>query len=229
VEFEEELSRVLPSDLPHRDRLIQKAAHHLELIHAVNDRMNLTRITSAREAAIKHVYDSVAPWHHFWGVKRILDAGTGAGFPGIPLAIVLPDTRFTLAEATHKKARFVDAAVESLELSNVHVVAQRAEERAAQRKPEVIVARAVAPMSRILEIFRIPLKQGARLLLYKGRNVEAELAEALKHRISAQVLCRYELPDGCGSRALIEITLNSGQHATRHRQPPARRAAQPRD
>jgi 16S rRNA (guanine527-N7)-methyltransferase len=171
--------------------------------------MNLTRITNAREAAIKHIYDSVAPWQHFQGAKRILDAGTGAGFPGIPLAIVLPDTRFTLAESIQKKARFVDSTVESLELANVHVVAQRAEERALQRKPEIITARAVAPMSRILEMFHKPLKQGMRLLLYKGRNVEAELAEAHKHRVCAQILCHYELPEGCGSRTLIEVKLHS--------------------
>lgn len=207
MEFEEELRRVLPPELPYRERLIQKAAQHLHLIHAVNEHMNLTRIMNAREAAIKHIYDSVAPWQHFQGAKRILDAGTGAGFPGIPLSIVLPDSRFTLAESIQKKARFVDWTVESLELANVHVVAQRAEERALQRKPEIITARAVAPISRILEMFHQPLKQGARLLLYKGRNVEAELAEAHKHRVCAQILCHYELPEGCGSRTLIEVKL----------------------
>jgi 16S rRNA (guanine527-N7)-methyltransferase len=207
VEFTEELRRVLPAEVPYRERLIEKGAHHLHLIHAVNEHMNLTRITNAREAAIKHIYDSVAPWRHFQGAKRILDAGTGAGFPGIPLSVVLPETRFTLADSIQKKARFVDSTVESLELANVHVVAQRAEERALQRRPEIITARAVAPMSRILEMFHKPLKQGARLLLYKGRNVEAELAEAHKHRVCAQILCHYELPEGCGSRTLIEVRL----------------------
>ncbi len=213
MQFEEELSRVLPADIPHRERLIQKAAQHLHLIHAVNERMNLTRIVSAREAAIKHVYDSVAPWRHFTGVKRILDAGTGAGFPGVPLSLVFPETRFTLAESIQKKARFVDSAVESLELSNVHVTNERAEERAFRRKPEVITARAVAPMARILEMFHKPLKQGARLLLYKGRNVEAEVAEAHKHGACAQILIHYELPEGCGSRTLIEVKLPRGQLA----------------
>jgi 16S rRNA (guanine527-N7)-methyltransferase len=213
VQFEEELRRVLPPDLPHRDRLIEKAAHHLHLIHAVNEHMNLTRITTAREAAIKHVYDSVAPWRHFEGARLILDAGTGAGFPGIPLSLVLPETRFTLADSIQKKARFVDSIVESLELPNVHVVAQRAEERAVLRKPDIITARALAPMSRLLEVFHKPLKQGARLLLYKGRSVEAELAEAHKHRVSAEILCHYELPEGCGSRTLIEVKVNRGEPA----------------
>src|ERR1700722_12486766 len=103
VEFAAELDRVLPQDIPHRERLIEKAAAHLTLILAANEHFNLTRIINAPEAAIKHVFDS----------------GTGAGFPGVPLSLVLPDVRFTLAESTQKKARFVDGAVESLELHNV--------------------------------------------------------------------------------------------------------------
>lgn len=210
MKFAEELGRVLPPDIPHRERVIEKAAQHLQLIAAVNDHMNLTRITSAREAAIKHVYDSIAPWRNFHGAKRVMDAGTGPGFPGIPLALVLPQTRFALAESIQKKARFVDSAVDSLELPNVHVLAQRAEERALAGKPEIITARALAPMARILEIFRLPLKHGVRLLLYKGPSVEAELLEAHKQGVSAEILCRYELPDGCGSRTLLEVTMKRG-------------------
>jgi 16S rRNA (guanine527-N7)-methyltransferase len=205
VQFAEELTRVLPSDLPHRDRLIEKAAQHLLLILAANLQMNLTRIVSPQQAAVKHVFDSVAPWRHFAGVKRVLDAGTGAGFPGVPLAVVLPEVRFTLAESIQKKARFVDAAVESLELHNVHVRAERAEQIALSQCPEIITARAVAPLHRILDLFAAPLKRGARLILYKGPEVEAELAEAAKHRVLAEVLCRYQLPDDLGARTLLSI------------------------
>ncbi len=196
---------MLPPDIPHRDRLILKAAQHLRLIVSTNEYMNLTRITTPQQAAIKHVYDSVAPWRHFHGVKRVLDAGTGAGFPGIPLSLALPEIRFTLSESTQKKARFVDSAVESLELANVHVVAQRAEERAASRHPDIITARAVAPMARIIELFRAALREGTRIILYKGPDVESELAEAKKHRVTVDVLCRYELPDGLGHRTLLEL------------------------
>jgi 16S rRNA (guanine527-N7)-methyltransferase len=205
VYFEEELERVLPGDIPRREQVIEKTAQHLHLIAVANEQMNLTRITSAREAAIKHVYDCVAPWRHFRGAKRVLDAGTGAGFPGIPLAVALPEVRFVLAEATQKKARFVDHAVEALELANVQVVGQRAEERAAARRPEIITARAIAPMARILDSFGQALKGGSRLLLYKGGHVDGELAEAHKRRVRAEVLFRYELPDGCGWRTLIEV------------------------
>jgi 16S rRNA (guanine527-N7)-methyltransferase len=206
VQFTEELARVLPSDLPNRDPLIEKAAQHLQLIASANEFMNLTRITDPREAVIKHVYDSVAPWQHFRNARRVLDAGTGAGFPGIPLSVVLPEVRFVLAESTQKKARFVDSAVESLHLPNVHVFAQRAEEIAINQRPDVIVARAVAPISRIVDLFGKALKNGTRLILYKGPDVENELNDAANHRVRANVLCRYNLPNGLGARSLIEIT-----------------------
>jgi 16S rRNA (guanine527-N7)-methyltransferase len=205
VQFDEELARILPLDIPHRERLIEKAAQHLVQILSVNEYMNLTRITDPKQAAIKHVYDSVAPWQHFRGVKKVLDAGTGAGFPGIPLSLVLPDVRFTLSESVQKKARFVDSVVESLELPNVHVVAQRAEERAASRHPDIITARAMAPIPRIVDLFGNALKEGVRLILYKGPDIEAELEEIQKRHLAADVLCRYELPDGLGTRTLVQI------------------------
>jgi 16S rRNA (guanine527-N7)-methyltransferase len=145
------------------------------------------------------------PWRHFAQARRILDAGTGAGFPGVPLSVVLPDVRFTLAESTQKKARFVDGAVESLELGNVRVVAARAEATALVEMPDIITARAVAPLHRILDLFARPLKQGARLILYKGPDIEGELAEAKRHRVTAEVLCRYELPGGFGTRTLVSV------------------------
>jgi 16S rRNA (guanine527-N7)-methyltransferase len=205
VEFAAELARVLPEDIPHRERLIEKSAAHLSLILGANEHFNLTRIINAPEAAIKHVFDSVAPWRFFAGARRILDAGTGAGFPGVPLSLVLPEVRFTLAESTQKKARFVDGAVESLHLPNVEVLAERAEQVALAWRPDIITARAVAPIHRLIDIFAKPLKQGARLILFKGPEVGAELAEARKHRIKVEELWRYELPDGMGTRVLLAI------------------------
>jgi len=205
VEFAEELARVLPQDIPHRERLIEKAAAHLTLILAANEHFNLTRIVNAPEAAIKHVFDSVAPWRHFAGARRVMDAGTGAGFPGVPLALVLPEVQFTLAESTQKKARFLGGAVERLELHNVDVVADRAEQVALEQRPDVITARAVAPLDRLLDLFAKPMTLGARLVPYKGPEVQAELAQVKKYRIKAEELSRYELPDGMGTRVLLAI------------------------
>jgi 16S rRNA (guanine527-N7)-methyltransferase len=205
VQFEKELARVLPLGIPERQRLIEKAGQQLALIASANEYMNLTRITNPQEAAIKHVYDSVAPWRHFRDAKKVLDAGTGAGFPGIPLAVILPNVHFTLSESVQKKARFVDSLVESLELVNVDVVPERAEKSAAIHYADIITARAMAPMNRIIDLFAGVLRKGARLILYKGPDVEPELAAARERHFAAQVLCRYELPDGLGTRTLLEL------------------------
>jgi 16S rRNA (guanine527-N7)-methyltransferase len=209
VPFESELNQVLPPDLPERDLTIRKCAEHLELIVEANQHLNLTRITTPREAAIKHVVDSVIPWRLFAGAKHVLDAGTGPGFPGVPLALVLPAIRFTLAESIQKKARFVETALVKLELPNVEVSARRAEEVWRERRADVITARAFAPVSRTLGLFGPALKAGIKILLYKGPDAEREIAESAKEcaklRVRAEVVMRYDLPDSLGARTIVQI------------------------
>jgi 16S rRNA (guanine527-N7)-methyltransferase len=209
--FEKELEEVLPMDLPERARLIEKGARHLELIEEANRQFNLTRIVSPREAAIKHVLDSILPWRLLAGAGRVLDAGTGAGFPGIPLALALPETRFTLADSTQKKARFVERAIQDLEIRNADVSARRAEEWLAGGRVDVVTARAVAPLERAIPLFLQAVKGGARILLYKGPDVEQEIAnasqEARKRKVRIEIAMRYELPEGQGSRTVVELTL----------------------
>jgi len=209
IPFEDELNLVLPADLPNREALIHGAAKHLALIVEVNKHFNLTRITSPREAAIKHVLDSVMPWRLFAGARHVLDAGTGAGFPGIPLALVLSETSFTLAESIQKKARFVESVLDELKLPNAAITSQRAEEL----KADIIIARALAPIPRVLALFRPALRAGTRILLYKGPDVEKEIAEAAaearKIRARMNVVMRYDLPDSLGSRTIVQITVQA--------------------
>jgi 16S rRNA (guanine527-N7)-methyltransferase len=209
VSFEQSLSQVLPEDLPHRDELITKGARHLELVVEANKIMNLTRIVDSHEAAVKHVLDSVTPWRRLAGVKTILDAGTGAGFPGIPLAIVLPDVHFVLSESIQKKARFVSSVVETLRLANVTVTAERAESFLGKKHAQVVLARAVAPIAKALELFAPAIKKGTLLLLYKGPDVSKEMEEAqplLKRaKIVARIVESCELPNEMGARTLVEL------------------------
>jgi 16S rRNA (guanine527-N7)-methyltransferase len=207
--YTEELDRALPHDLPHRQVVIAKTAQHLALIEEANRQFNLTRITGPWEAAIKHVLDSVMPWRLFVGARHVLDAGTGAGLPGIPLALVLPEVRFTLSESTLKKARFVEAAVEKLQPGNVKVEARRAEELARDGAFDIITARAVAPLERAVGLFAPAIAQGSRMLLYKGPDAGQEIAEAAaearKRRIRMEVVLSYELPDSAGARTIVEM------------------------
>src|SRR5919202_2075982 len=96
ADFAAELEAILPPDLPSRERVVSLGARHLSLVTAINEQMNLTRITSPREAAVKHILDSVLPWTYLAKARIILDLGSGAGFPGIPHAPVLPEKRFLL-------------------------------------------------------------------------------------------------------------------------------------
>lgn len=207
VPFADHLAALLPIDLPNRGALIVLATRHLDMIVEINQRMNLTRIVDPREAAIKHVIDSVTPWALFGGAKHILDAGTGAGFPGIPLAAIFPGIRFTLAESTQKKARFVETVAEALELQNVTVVAERAEDVLRARRVDCITARALAPLDRAAAFFGPAVKSGARALLYKGPDAEREIsgAEHAARKFGAvmSIAARYDLPDNLGSRTIV--------------------------
>ncbi len=215
MSFESELREVLPADLPHREHVIDTCARHLALIEEANKLFNLTRITSPREAAIKHVADSVIPWKLFSGAQRVLDIGSGAGFPGMPLAVVLPDTQFVLSESIHKKARFLESAVAALGLSNVAVTSSRGEDLlnasgAEEDGFDRIAVRAVAPLSRALVTFSPAWKPGVKALFYKGPDAESEIAaaemEARKRRVRMHVAMSYGLPDEMGTRSIVELT-----------------------
>jgi 16S rRNA (guanine527-N7)-methyltransferase len=213
VSFEEELRVVLPQDLPNRERVAVLGAKHLEMIEETNRVMNLTRIVSAHEAAVKHVLDSVMPWRLFANLSTALDAGTGAGFPGIPLALVLPDVSFILSESVQKKARFVQSAVETLGLGNVNLKAARAEEILNAQRVDVVTARAVAPLVKAIPLFAPAFRKGTRVLLYKGPDAEAEISEAAieakKRQVRVSISLHYELPDGLGLRTIVELQRNT--------------------
>ncbi len=209
-DFAIELDAILPGDLPRREIVIACASRHLEMIVEINEVMNLTRITTPRDAAIKHVLDSVMPWRLFAGAKRVLDAGTGPGFPGLPLALVLPETSFTLAESTGKKARFVESVIADLKIENARVLAERVEDIGKREKFEIVTARAFAPMPKALKMLAPLLKKGTRALLYKGPEVATEIAEAEREAkalgVAFEIVMRYELPDGLGTRNIVQIT-----------------------
>jgi len=209
VSFADELRQLLPADLPFREECIAGAARHLDMIVEANQHFNLTRIVNPREAAIKHVVDSVLPWRLFEGADHVADAGSGAGFPGIPLSLVLPRTRFTLLESTQKKARFLESVVRQLGLSHVEVRAERAEEWLNTHHAAIVTARAVAPLNRAAALFSPALRSCARILFYKGPDAAAEISEAApetaKRQLRLRIIERYQLPDALGTRTIVEM------------------------
>jgi 16S rRNA (guanine527-N7)-methyltransferase len=204
-----EVEALLPADLPHRDRVASGAARHLQLLAEMNEVMNLTRITTPRDAVIKHILDSVMPWRLFAGAKTVLDAGTGPGFPGLPLALTLPDIRFTLAESTGKKARFVESVIADLQIPNARVLPERVEDIGKRAQFEIVTARAFAPMPKALKMLAPLLKKGTRALLYKGPDVETEIADAAREAqllgVKFAIVMRYELPNDLGTRNIVQL------------------------
>ena len=164
------------------DQAAQFAAYHAMLTSA-NAKMNLTRVPEdPREAADRNYLDSIAPLlQGFPAAKRAIDVGSSAGFPGIPLSIMLPGVRFTLMDALQKRVAFLQSAIDALHL-NAEAVHLRSEDAA--RMPglregfDVAVARAVAPMNVLCELLLPFVRVGGHMLAMKGPNLDDELRDA---------------------------------------------------
>jgi 16S rRNA (guanine527-N7)-methyltransferase len=151
---------------------------HLDLLDEWNQRMNLTAIRDRPSQITKHVLDSLSVRPYLRG-ERIADVGSGAGFPGIPLAVVEPGRHFTLIESTGKKCRFLEQVRDALGLANVEVVHSRAEVLKPERRFDTVIARAVGPLADLVR-YTAPLLAGdGRLIAMKGRYPEDELAAKL--------------------------------------------------
>ncbi len=153
-----------------------------------NERINLTSIVDPDEVEMRHFLDSLtvlAAIEHDPSVGtdlRIIDIGSGAGLPGVPLAIVMPQSRVTLLEATGKKVAFLSYLVERLALRNVDVLLGRAEERAHERayreSYDLVVARAVAPLPALAELCLPFAAIGGRFVALKKGDIADEIALA---------------------------------------------------
>ena len=157
---------------------LAKLVAHLDLLDDWNTRMNLTAIRDRPAQLTKHLLDSLTVLPYLQG-ERIADVGSGAGFPGIPLAIVEPHRHFSLIESTGKKCRFLEHVRDALELKNVEVVQSRAESYKPEVRFDTVLARAVGPVADLVKVAGPLVVGGGRLLAMKGRYPEAELAAKL--------------------------------------------------
>ena len=169
-------ARALGLDLD--DTQLAKLTRHLDLMDEWGERMNLTAIRERSQQLTRHVLDSlsVAPWLRG---RRVVDVGSGAGFPGIPLAIARPDLQFALIESTGKKCRFLEHVRDTLGLANVEVVQSRAEAHATRERFDTVLARAVGPLADLVRYAGSLVAGGGRLLAMKGRYPGDELAKKL--------------------------------------------------
>jgi 16S rRNA (guanine527-N7)-methyltransferase len=147
----------------------------LDELERWNRSFNLTAIRTRSEMVTHHLLDSLAVNPDLEGA-RIADVGTGAGFPGLPLALVNPARQFTLIDSNGKKIRFVSHAAHLLKLANVTAVQARVEELEPEQPFDTVVARAFAPLPQLLEAVAPLCGTHTRVLAMKGRWPEEELA-----------------------------------------------------
>lgn len=146
------------------------------LIEKWNKTYNLTAIRGRDEMLRLHILDSVSILPSISG-KKIIDVGTGAGLPGIPLAILLPDVQFTLLDSNAKKTRFVQQVVLELKLSNVEVVHSRVEALGRDRVYDAVLSRAFASLNDIINLTDYLLHPEGILIAMKGHVPEEELQQ----------------------------------------------------
>ena len=200
-ELQERLSSFLSID----EEKIQKLEKYQSFLLENNKQFNLTSITEPNEMLIKHFYDSLAPLEYLSiENKSVLDFGSGAGFPGLPFAILVPSSKVTLLDATRKKCEFLKGVKELLSLENVQVVHARGEDFKEREHFDVVSARAVASLPVLLELVAPLLKVGGIFLAMKGANGEKELCESKKALKTLGLTLKktevYELPEEMGKR-----------------------------
>lgn len=157
----------------------QALKDYKELLVEWNEKMNLTAITEDYEVIVKHFVDCLECTHLITNEKKIIDVGTGAGFPGMPLAIYYPQIEFTLLDGLNKRLIFLEEVVNKLGLKNVKIVHARAEEAARNEEYfesfDAVVSRAVANLPVLLEYTSPYVKVNGKCIVMKGDNAKEEL------------------------------------------------------
>ncbi len=175
------------------DEILFKLNKYKDLLIEWNNKFNLTSIINEEDIYLKHFYDSLCLVKSCdLNNKKILDFGTGAGFPGMVIAIVFNESNITLLESNNKKVTFLNEVVKELNLNNVKVICERAEDygKKVREEYDVVTCRAVSNLNIILELSVSLLKVNGLFVPMKS-NVEDEL----KSSISKQKLLGYDLVD----------------------------------
>ena len=215
---------------PESRQLLEEGASHLgvevrdhldtfaqlqTLLQDASAKSNLTALHDERDIVLKHFVDSLSCLRggHLDGELRVLDLGTGAGFPGLPLAIVRPDLTLALLDATRRKVEFVEETIRALTLPNARGLVGRAEalgrDPAHRGRYDRVVTRAVSALPVLVELALPLLRVGGQLVAQKARLDEAELeaggraAATVGGRVTA--LERFALPVLGDPRALVVV------------------------
>ena len=179
MDFKQKLNEF---DIKINDEQIKSFEKYMNLLLEWNEKINLTAITQPEEVKLKHFVDSLTVLKYINDDDKVIDIGTGAGFPGIPLKIMKENTKITLLDSLNKRINFLNIVIETLNLRNIQAIHGRAEEIARNKlyreKYDVAVSRAVANLSTLTEYMLPFVKVGGKCICMKGANVNEELERA---------------------------------------------------
>ena len=173
-------------------KIDKKQAEKFELFYQFlikeNEKYNLTAITDKKEVIFKHFLDSVLAEKNISKNAKIIDVGSGAGFPAIPLKILRPDLEIVMLDSLNKRVNFLNEAIKILDLQNISAVHGRAEDfiKNNREKFDYATARAVAPLNTLLEYLLPYVKVNGKCLIYKSQKLDEELNFA---KNALNVLC----------------------------------------
>ncbi len=190
----------------HRDEF---DIYYQELV-SYNDKVNLTAITERNDVFTKHFLDSILPVDAIPQNATLVDVGTGAGFPSLPIKIVRPDIDITMVDSLNKRITFLNLLCSKLNIKSTNVHA-RAEvfAKTNREKFDVAVARAVAKLNTLLEYLLPLVKVGGIVIAYKGSNLAEEFSDAENalEILGGKVLksIRFDLPNSYGERNIVII------------------------
>lgn len=200
------------------DKQVSQFIKFYEMLVEWNKVMNLTGITEYDEVVMKHFVDSlsIVKINGLDGVKSIIDVGTGAGFPGIPLKIAFPEIKITLLDSLNKRINFLNAVIKELGLEDIETIHGRAEDFAKKteyrEQYDLCVSRAVANLSTLSEYCLPYVKVGGRFIPYKSGEIDEELNNSKK---AVQILggniedvVKFQLPDTDIGRSFVKIKKN---------------------
>jgi len=195
---------------------IEQFYKYMNLLIEWNEKMNLTAITEPKEIILKHFIDSLTILKYIDDNSKLVDVGTGAGFPGVPLSIMNPTLKITLVDSLNKRLIFLQEVVKELNLKNIEIVHARAEEfgqnKNYREKFDIATSRAVANLATLSE-YLVPLvKIGGKIISMKASNAKEEINDAQK---AIEVLGgkiekieEFDLPESDIGRTIIIIDKN---------------------
>lgn len=201
------LNRLLNSagiTLPENQK--QQLVGYVELLHKWNKAYNLTSVRDPSEMLVRHILDSIVVEPHLQG-SRFIDVGTGPGLPGIPLAIVRPDSHFTLLDSLGKRVRFLRQVQHELHLENITPVQSRVEEYPAQPPFDGVISRAFASLTDMVSWCHHLPAQNGRFYALKGQRPDDEIT-VLPEAFSVEEIVRLQVPELEGERHLVIIKPN---------------------